>query len=230
MLVGFDIIGDLYLTPDESFNWEGKVTSLYCLVVGNISSDMRTVLQTLLHLSKLYQNIFYIPGILEYKTATDIETRTDQLTKVCAKIPKVTILHHHVVIIDGLAILGINGWYDETIQLDHTLPIDIQKVDDIQYLGKSIEKLQKHLDVTKILIMSSSVPKPQLYFGEEPKITGVNIPLFHTLEYDTESKVKYWIFGTYKKIVDTTIDGINYINNPYLKNNLYWAKRLEIDV
>jgi hypothetical protein len=230
MHVGFDIIGDLYLEPNESFNWENKATSLYCLVAGNISSDLRTVLQTLLHLSKFYQCIFYTPGPLEYKNCEDIESRTTQLFKLCNKIPRITILHQHVAIIDGLAILGINGWYNEFVIPENSPHVNIERINDIQYLGSSIEKLQKHLDVKKILIISSSVPKTELYFGENPDVQGVNIMLHHALEYDTESKVKYWVFGTYKKIVDTTIDGINYINNPYFKRNPYWAKRINVEI
>lgn len=229
MNVGFDIIGDLNLSPDESFSWEEKATSLYCLVVGNISSDLKTVLQTLLHLSKQYQGIFYTPGPLEYKTAENIEERTQQLFKICAKIPRVTLLHHHVVIVDGLAILGVNGWYHDNMTFDNSFQIDLLRFEDIRYLGKSIEKLQKHLDVKKICVVSNSVPRTELYFGEEPTIEGVNIPLYHALEYDTEAKVTNWVFGTYKKIVDTSIDNINYVNNPY-NTDPYWAKRIEIAI
>ena len=44
--IGFDIISDLNLQPDDSFNWENKATSLYCIVAGNNSSDLRTVIQS----------------------------------------------------------------------------------------------------------------------------------------------------------------------------------------
>lgn len=230
MQIGFDVIGDLYLEPDESFNWENKVTSLYCLVAGNISSDLRIVLQTLLHLGKLYQGVYYIPGPLEYKNCKNIENRTTQLFKLCNKIPRITMLHNHVVLIDGLAILGVNGWYNEFVTFENSLAIDTERYSDFKYLSNSIEKLQKHLDVRKILILSASVPKTELYFGEKPKIEGLDIMLPYALEYDTESKVKYWVFGTYKKIVDITLDDINYINNPYFKRNPYWAKRINVEI
>ncbi len=38
--IGFDIIGDLNLEPNDSFNWENKPTSLYCVLSGNVSSDV----------------------------------------------------------------------------------------------------------------------------------------------------------------------------------------------
>ena len=80
--VGFDYISDLFLSPDESFNWENKATSLYCIVAGNISSDLRTLYQTLAHLGKHYQGVFYIPGILEYETTDSITIRTEEIISI----------------------------------------------------------------------------------------------------------------------------------------------------
>jgi len=45
---------------------------------------------------------------------------------------------------------------------------------------------------------------------------------------DTEKKVSHWVFGTYNKPVDTTIDEINYLSNPYHRYGPYWAKRLTV--
>jgi hypothetical protein len=47
---------------------------------------------------------------------------------------------------------------------------------------------------------------------------------------DLESKVSHWAYGSYEKIVDTKIDSINYLCNPYYKRNPYWAKRIDIEV
>ena len=57
--IGFDVIGDLNLSINDSFNWENKATSLYCIVAGNISTNLRVVRQTLLHLGQFYQGVFY---------------------------------------------------------------------------------------------------------------------------------------------------------------------------
>ena len=86
MKIGFDIISDLYLHPDENFNWEGKATSLYCLIPGNISNDLRTIRQTLSHLGRFYQGVFYSPGSLEYEDCLDVDARTIELTKICNTI------------------------------------------------------------------------------------------------------------------------------------------------
>jgi len=230
MDIGFDVISDLYLEPDDSFNWEGKATSLYCLVAGNVSSNLRTIVQTLAHLSKLYQGVFYIPGTLEYQDSADIKTRTEEILQVCSRISNLAVLHHHVIIIDGIAVLGANGWYDapDKEDLAYNATLEIARYEDVAYLKKSIQKLQKHLDVKKILLLTSSVPNDKLYFGEVPDSTTHSIPLSIALGADTESKITHWAFGTYKKIVDTSFDGINYVCNPRKDKSPYWAKRISV--
>jgi hypothetical protein len=86
------------------------------------------------------------------------------------------------------------------------------------------------LDVKKIFVLTSAVPSNDLYFGETPKnLKGVP-ELVITLLADMESKVSHWGFGTYGKIVDTTLNGVNYFNNPYNNSSPYWAKRIDIEI
>lgn len=231
MTIGFDIISDLNLSPEDSFNWEGKATSLYCIVAGNVSNDLRTIYQTLAHLSKFYQGIFYTIGTLEYEGFDDIDKRTDEMFKL-NKLPNVVMLHHHVVIVDGIAIVGVNGWYGTkpSLNLKTEITIENQRYEDLYYLKSTIEKLQRHLDVKKIMIVSHSVPGENLYFGEEPKEIESHLPLDLVLPSDTEKKISHWVYGTYGKVVDTTINGINYLNNSYYKRKPYWAKRVEIKI
>lgn len=231
MSVSFDLISDLYLEPDDSFNWESKATSLYCVIAGNISNDMRTIEQTLRHLTRFYQAIFYTPGFLEYRNVLDIPQRTADISLLCNDIKGVTMLHHHVIVVDGIAVVGSNGWYglDGKFSILEQAQNEVYRYEDLAYLQATIEKLQMHLDVKKIVIISSSVPKLQLYFGEHPENAQDEISLDVTLESDTQKKVVAWAFGTYEKTVDTNINGIHYINNPYLKRLPYWAKRISIN-
>jgi hypothetical protein len=228
MKIGFDLISDLNLTQDDVFNWEGKATSLYCIIAGNISSDPRVVILVLNHLARFYQGIFYVPGELEFQDCDDFDKRLRELGRYCKKIRNVALLHHHVVIIDGVAVLGANGWITDRLTQSYD-KIHDQRLQDFMYLRNSIEKLQKHLDVKKILLISSSVPAHKLYFGEMNKEIELLPELNMTLVMDSESKVSHWAFGTYKKIVDTTIDNVNYISNPYIRNIPYWARRIDIE-
>jgi len=230
--IGFDLISDLNLSPEDSFNWEGKATSLYCIIAGNISEDLRTIKQTLSHLSKFYQGIFYTLGSLEYHNSPDIHKRTEEIHKACRNIQNLALMHHHVVIVDGIAIIGANGWYGDTIIGDEEVHamLEVNRNEDILYLKNTIERLQKHLDVKKIMVVSNSVPSIDLYFGEHPNSLDTQLNLGIALLADTETKVSHWAYGTYEKVVDTSINNINYINNSCFKRNPYWSKRIEITV
>lgn len=232
MQIGFDIISDLHLSPGDQFDWEGKATSLYCIVAGNVSPDMKTLYDALSNIGNFYQGVFYIPGSLEYKDVEDIDRRTQDIVKICRKLKNVALLHQHVVVVDGVAILACNGWIEHNSTGEEVADkkLRIQQYEDLHYLKHSIEKLQRHLDVTKIVVVTNSVPNPSLYFGEAPEYTESKIPLNITLMSDTMKKVAVWVFGSYEKIVDTAIDNINYINNPCYKKNPYWAKRINVEV
>jgi hypothetical protein len=231
MEIGFDVISDLCLSPEENFKWTNKATSLYCIVAGNVSSDTRTIIQTLGHLAKYYQGIFYIPGKLEYEGFDDIQMRTEELSVICDYLDNVAIMYHNVAMIDGVAVVGINGWGelpdDYTVTNIHKLH---EREDDLLYLQKTIEKLQVHLDVRKIIVASSAVPKKELFFGQVPENYETTPNFSSCIQYDTENKISNWVFGNYQNIVDVTLGNINYVNNPYMKTKNYWAKRITIDV
>ena len=229
--IGFDLISDLNLSPEDSFNWEGKATSLYCIIAGNISADLYTIKQTLSHLSKFYQGIFYTLGSLEYHNISDVVKRTNEIRKACHSVRNLAIMHHHVVVIDGIAVIGANGWYGNTTYDEETASIiEVHRNEDILYLKNTIERLQKHLDVKKIVIVSNSVPGIELYFGEHPDTIDIQLNLNIALIADTENKVSHWLYGTYGKVVDTNINDLNYINNSSFNRNPYWAKRVEIQI
>jgi len=229
MEIGFDLISDLRLQPDDSFNWENKATSLYCLLAGNVCSDMRTLHQTLAHLSNFYQGIFYVPGITEYLGVPSIEQRTKEINAICKKLPKVAFLDHHVVIIDGIAIVGANGWAVDGIENEHYQ----YKIKDIAYLSHSIEKLQKHLDVNQILLLTNAVPKLDLYYKENPPNSDDEIWLEMCTAHDTERKIKVWCYGTSHISTDTVLGehSINFVNNSFNKNKKpYWPKRINFKI
>lgn len=232
MTVGFDVLSDLNLTPDENFNWENKATSLYCIIAGNISDDLRTIHQTLLHLSKFYQGIFYIPGSLELNDIDRIPNRLEDLYKICSSVRTVAFLHNHVVVVDGTAIMGATCWYGNTPDQDAytELKKDTYRYEDISYMSMTLERLQLHLDVKKIIIVTHSAPSEELFFGELPNNIKDQMPAMGILNRDSEHKVTHWVFGSYNKTVDTTIDNINYINNSYYKRKPYWAKRIDVDL
>jgi hypothetical protein len=229
MNIGFDIISDLWLDDISQFNWEGKPTSLYCIISGNITSDLGLLHKIFLHLSKCYQGIFYIDGTLEHTLLRDKQSVINEISAICTSIPNVVYLHNNVVVIEGIAIVGLNGWNEYNALTDEEkFQVKVNRYDDLLYLDKTIEKLQLHIDVKKIVITSNSVPNTELYFGEQPESLKNEVDLDNILSNDTEQKITHWVFGSHKKIVDTNKNGINYLNNPMYDSNPYYAKRIDI--
>ena len=228
-MTSFDIISDLHLSSEDEFSWEGKATSLFCIVAGNISSDLDVVQQVLTYLSTFYQGVFYIDGNVEHDIVENKEKRISELTKIIRKINKTVYLHDNVIIVNGVALVAINGWYGNTNVL---LPFDDLRIaayrtEDMAYLQSTIKKLQLHLEVSNILVISNCVPDKNLFFGEDEHITDTMSPSI-CLMSDTEKKVKHWVFGG-DKMADAILNGIRFVSNPCDTSMPYWAKRIEID-
>jgi len=166
---------------------------------------------------------------LEYKTCVSHESRTKEISTLVKRLPKVAMLYHHVVIIDGIAILGINGWSaDNPDNIDMNLIRS--RLDDIAYLNKSVEKLQTHLDVKRILIISACIPRKQLYFGKVPDHVDDHIYPDYCFQSDTEMKITHWAYGSADTVADTVYQAVTYVNNPYTKKGPYWPKRITVEV
>jgi predicted phosphohydrolase len=231
MNVGFDIISDLYLTGLDEFNWDSKPTSLFCLIPGNITSDLNILYKTLMHLRKLYQGVFFIDGSLENGDHNNSDIRVKEIARVCQNIPNVVYLHANVAIVDGVALIGINGWEESsTINTDVDIfHVKANRYDDIMYLENTIERLQLHVDIKKIIVLSNSIPTKELYFSEDGKNYNELFPA-NTLHNDSEGKIVKWVFGSSDKMVDTEINGVKFVNNTKHDKNPYYPKRIEVEV
>jgi len=228
MNINFDLISNLNLTMESKFDWSGKPTSLFCIIPGNISNDLRVIHRTLTHLSTLYQGVFYIDGELEQSSIAECKERTRQLTRLCRGINNIVYLHNNVIIMNGVAVVGINGWYGvkPAGSAFDKIRQESYKTDDIKYLQGTIKKMQIHVEVRDIVILSSTPPDKQLTFDANENLDDLSPNL--ALIADTEKKTKCWVFNS-DKMVDTTLGGIRYVSNPY-KGEPYWAKRIEIEI
>lgn len=228
MSLSFDVISDLNLSANEHFDWQGKATSLYCIVAGNISKELPVIQRVLFHLSTVYHGVFYIDGANDHLDIYSRDQRVENLQTLCSKFKNVIYLHNNVVVVDGVAVLGFNGWSNSIESSDFTDDFQAKcyRFEDIAYFEKTLERLQVHADVKKIVVASGSVPGKELFFGEGPD----NEEMYpnYVLYRDTEHKISHWVYGTYKKIVDTTIGNINYICNGKFDKSPYYAKRIEI--
>ena len=153
-------------------------------------------------------------------------------------IKNVVYLQDNVVVVDGVAILGTNGWwgydFDSGINPEQSVMWHMEKENlshhvinsmrrmattDANYLIQSVKRLQTHIDVKKIVIASHTVPDPSL-IEHDIELNGSlkfnimgNRFLQHALAVDTEKKIHTWCFGHYHGSIDQNRNGIRYVNN-----------------
>jgi hypothetical protein len=225
-----DLISDLNLTPVDGFDWDGKATSLFCIVAGNLSSDLAVIRDSLEILGKYYRGVFYIDGNTEHPNLIDYEHRIKQIKKICSESTNAVYLHNHVVILNNVAFVAINGWMgnrDSDIPLEHSL-MESYHNHDIAYLMHTVKTLQLHKEVNSMVVISNSLPSKQLT-NDDPSIhIQDTIEPVLSLLSDTEKKVNCWMFGSYQNLVDTEINGRRYVNNPHIISGVYSPKRIEV--
>jgi hypothetical protein len=230
-IAAFDFFSDLNLIPGEPFNIADKPTSLFCIVAGNISSDPSKIKETLQHLSRIYKGVFFIDGPAEHGDLRDYDKNINVLNKIIKGYDNVAFLHSNVVVVDSIALVASNGWYGNYTLTD---PMEQElanhyRMYDTQYLRNSIQKLQKHVDVKQIVMITSSIPNAELGFHTKDNLPDLVGPSM-CLNIDTESKVKTWLYGGYEYGADVTRFGIRYINNPYRRDQPWWPQRVEIPI
>lgn len=102
-------------------------------------------------------------------------------------------------------------------------------VNDAAYMTKSIRRLQTHGDVKKIIMVTHSVPLPEL-ITHDIHLTGD--PRFSTMgnsymrdapASDIAKKIHTWCFGHYHLGVDRVVNGIRYVNNCRGRAGTQWS-------
>lgn len=238
-MFAFDLISDLHVDTWGTLDWQGQSTSQICVVAGDISGDSVDVKNTLRHLSACYQAVFYIDGNTEHRQDwNQLGQSYQNISAMVATCKDVVYLQNNVVIINGVAILGTNGWwtwdFDNSMsveqcqqwfvdyeQCSYHVPeiIDQLALSDANYLANSVARLQKHKDVKNIVIVTHTVPYQDL-ISHDINLSGTyrmnlmgNSNIMDVLEVDTERKISHWCFGHYHGTVDIEHRGVRFINN-----------------
>jgi UDP-2,3-diacylglucosamine pyrophosphatase LpxH len=237
MQLSFDLISDLHL-DDQPVDFTGLATSSICVVAGGVAEDQNSAVAFLTHLSRCYQQVLYIDGNSEHKyNLLDLELSQLTLKHSITQLKRVQYLYDDVVVINGVAFIGTNGWwaFDFDSETDPNLvaqwyqsamsvPFDpeqicVQSINDAAYLAHTVEKLQTHPEVRQIVVVSHTVPNPAL-IAHDIELSGsykFNVMGNRLLEavriVDTESKISTWCFGHYHGAVDQHINRIRYVNN-----------------
>lgn len=250
MTFAFDLISDLHVETWDSFDWSGQPTAPYCVVAGDVSRDIDLICNTLQHLSDCYAGVFYIDGNDEHRySLEDLGTSYKTLKNRLSNIPNVVYLQDNVVIINGVALLGTNGWwsYDLDGQQDYELVQDWYQTHaqcsrmaadsitglayhDAAYLQNSVKKLQTHQEVSQIVLVTHTLPAAWLcnhdpdLFGT-PRLSCMGNPHMQlALDEDTENKIQTWVFGHYHRSVDRDLAGVRFVSNPRGRGDTPWLQ------
>jgi UDP-2,3-diacylglucosamine pyrophosphatase LpxH len=267
MTLSFDLISDLHLdTWDTPFDLIGQATSPICVVAGDVTRDHQQLREFLKHLSKCYAAVFYLDGNDEHRyQLNDLDASYRNLARTLKRINRVTYLQNNLIIIDGVAIIGANGWwgFDLDENIDHSasqdwmrqvyeqrmpeVTIDTHAIQDYSrndtaYLINTIQRIQTHNDVKKVVVVTHTVPNAELINHD---LDLVNTHHFNcmgnrlmrlVLSNDTEHKIDTWCFGHYHRSVDRIIDNVRYVNNcrgrgdTEHRQHVYYPKRIGISV
>jgi predicted phosphodiesterase len=253
MQFSIDLISDLHVDSwRHSFDWSEQATSPYCIVAGDVARDRKVLYETLRHLGQCYQAVFYIDGNDEHvDTYEDLANSYRDLAKKIDKIPNVVFLQDNVVVVDGVAILGTNGWwgYDldpridaaETaewfqhkagISQETTEAVGRMAVADATYMISSVARLQTHMDVQRIIMVTHTVPEYNLIAHDIDLVDTVrfntmgNSDMYQALLADHGNKIHTWCFGHYHGAVDQYRNGIRFINNCRGRENTRWSQHV----
>lgn len=251
MKISFDLISDLHVeTWPEPFNWEGMPTSTIAVVAGDISRDRTILVETLQHLGQCYNAVLYIDGNDEHRwSLNELGDSYRSLVQQINGIENVVYIQDNVVVIDGVGFVGTNGWwtfdFDEPMSYEESKQwfIDRYKIDvgcasavemmalqDARYLTKSIKKLQTHQDIKQLVVVTHTVPTPELV-EHDVDLEGTHMincigssHLIKALSEDLEGKVHTWCFGHYHGDVDQAMYGVRFVNNYRGRGDTPWCK------
>lgn len=240
MTFAFDLISDLHIeTWGTALGWSGKATSPVCVVAGDLAKDRAVVVKALRHLGQCYQAVFYIDGNDEHADYLEqLSGSYADLANKINRIPNVVYLQDNVIVVDGVAILGTNGWwgfdfdlsidsedsitwYKEKFNLTDSAVNSITQMatTDSMYMNSSIKRLQTHKDVKRIVMVTHTVPDPALIAHDigldgnlAMNVMG-NRYMMQALAQDTEHKIDTWCFGHYHGSIDQVRSGIRFVNN-----------------
>ena len=250
MSFAFDLISDIHAETWPDFDWAGKATSAYCVVAGDLARDRDVVLDTLRHLSSCYQAVFYVDGNDEHRYQyDDLNASYADLARRIKKIHNVVFLQDNVVVIDGVAIIGTNGWW--TYDLDPSIDAEQSSLwfqdqckvgaqvakatgrlatTDAAYMVTSVKRLQTHDDVRKIVCVTHTVPNSSLIAHDIDLAdtlrfnTMGNGFMMQALSVDTKKKMHTWCFGHYHGSVDQIRQGVRFVNNCRGRGDTDWRQ------
>ncbi len=139
-------------------------------------------------------------------------------------------MHNHVVVLNNMAFVAINGWYNNVarpLSAEEHYLLEGRRNEDLGYLSNTIKNLQLHRDANKLIVISSCIPSEHLFYKSH-KPTSDSAEPGLALIMDTDHKVSNWLYGGTNIVGDFVYNKRRYVNNPKIEDQPYWPKRIII--
>jgi hypothetical protein len=220
----FDLISDLYLDYwPEPIDWAGLPTSLIGVVAGDLSEDLDRTVYELHRIGQTYRQVLYIDGDLEHaQNLNNVNSNRNYLYRKLRLNDNINYLHEHTVIINNVAFVAANLWWSPGDTLadrqDQDWIQDMQVLSlhhaDLEYLRNTIHRLQQQNRVSRIVVISHTVPNTEL-IACAPHSPNLAVDASDYVEVeDTHQKISHWCFGHWPRSVNYTQDHCTYVSNP----------------
>jgi len=218
----FDLFSDLHVDHWETADWSGQPTSLLAVVAGNISADLDRTVYELHCLSRNYRQVLYIDGVLEHSDDfSAVHSNRNYLCKKLSKFHNVTHLHEQVLIINDVAFVGATLWWaphetcssisdDDWIQ---DMKIPTLHNEDLDFMQYTRQRLQKSSEVSKVIMVSSTVPSRMLALTVNQIACSSEASNYVQME-DRYNKLSHWCFGHCEYPVKHKEDYFEFVSNP----------------
>jgi hypothetical protein len=245
-----DLISDIHVDERALPDWSDQATSPFCIVAGDVARNRNTLKETLTHLGQSYQQVFYVDGNDEHRDYLDnIDASYEHLVDMLMTIPNVVYLRNDIVVLNGIALVSANGWWNFDFESGHNidetlkgyceyvgvtrrqaLKIIDHAQEDVAYLINSVKKVQVHTDITAVVMVTHTLPCSWL-ISHDIALAGTervncigNQHMTRVFDVDFENKIKMWCFGHYHLDINRELNGVQYTSNVRGRYGTPWFK------
>lgn len=249
----FQLVSDLHIDywPAKSqIDWEKNKTSDIIVVAGDISDDLEMSLQELRRLAEVYKHVLFIDGNHEHDNyfCHDLDDPDpDMLLAVQAwqdalkEEPNIHYLHDNPFVLDGVAFVGRNGWWDFSIAEPYVTQEEgynafaswhnegdvaakalvNQATRDAKAIRKHVQHLQEQEDIVSIVVVTHTPPHPNLVRKDSyPMSKEVwascygNRSMAEIPLLDYQGKIQWWLYGHNHEESSEVIGPVHYLAHP----------------
>ncbi len=235
----FDLASDLHIDcwPDgPALDWPDQRRNAVLVLAGDIADGDELALIGLEAAASAYERVLYVDGNHEHF----LRERRLGPTKAAIRAgapASVSLLSDQPVVIDGVAFIGRNGWWDyeiaepeipgavsrrayaEIVGHDPYEEIRAQALDDAAGLEAEAARFAKDASVHSIVAVTHTPPRLELTSpGVYPRNTDfLNLygnSRMRAVWAAAGGKLRHWCFGHNHDARDQVLDGVRFVSNP----------------